>query len=60
MYRHWEAFFASVGLGASAIVAHVHQIAGLVIALFTLFILAIRAKREWKYRNDPPTNKEDK
>lgn len=50
--KHWDAIFATAGMGGT--LAFVNTLLATVIAVLTCTMLALRLRREWRNRNDPP------
>jgi hypothetical protein len=54
MKQNWDLIFGTGGLFAGFSVSQVNAWAGLFVTLSVLFIMVIRARKEWLSRNDKP------
>lgn len=52
--RNWDVMLGAGGVGASAWIATAHEVLGLAAIGITVFVLILRARKEWKHRDDPP------
>lgn len=53
--KHWDIALGTGGTLATITLGGVNVALATVSGLLTIFILAVRARREWRNRNKPPT-----
>jgi hypothetical protein len=54
MNKNWDIIFGTGGVITTLTLTQINQILAFCAGVLTLFILAIRACREWSHRNKPP------
>ena len=54
MKREFELFCAGILAVASWLITHYVAIMGAILITISVFVWALKARREWKHRNDPP------
>jgi len=57
MKQHWDICIGALVGGWNFILNHVNS--GSVIFVLTATLLILRVRREWKFRNRPPTDREE-
>lgn len=52
MQKHWDSIFGTAGLVGTITLGHVNVAIGCAVGAVTLFVMVLRARREWRHRND--------
>ena len=51
MSKHWDTIFGTTMAAGTITLAHINTAIGISVGLVSLFIVIIRARKEWKNRN---------
>lgn len=54
MQKHWDVLFGAGGIATTLTLTQFNQMLACAAGLVTLFVLVMRARREWRHRNKPP------
>ena len=54
MQKHWDSIFGAVGMVGTITIGHVNLAIGCAVGIATLFVMLLRARREWRHRDRPP------
>lgn len=57
MQKHWDVMFGAGGILTTLTLTQVNQLLALGVGLLTLFVMMLRARREWRSRNKAPEDK---
>lgn len=58
MQKHWDVMFGVGGTASTITLTQVNAYLAFISGVITVFIVVVRARREWKHRNEPPAKKE--
>lgn len=54
MHKHWDTIFGTAGAAGTITLGQINAALGIAVGSVTLVVMFLRARREWKNRNEPP------
>lgn len=52
--KHGDLIFGAVGTAGTITLTHINLLLGFVAGILTVGVMALRFRKEWKYRDKPP------
>lgn len=59
MHKHWDICFGAAGALSTWSLARVNLLLSLSVGILSLTVMLMRARREWRNRNQPPDKKDE-